>query len=898
MKYPYYVASCSKDINNIERSSSGGVFYEVASKIIYMGGAVYGAAFKDSKRVEHIRVDTIDDIELLRKSKYLMSKVNDTFYLVKKDLEAGKIVLYSGVGCQIAALYNVLGKDYTNLFTCEVVCHGAPDNRVFLKYIKEKEEDLTDELISINFRDKSIGWKENLITEYYKSGKYQSCMSTEHPVHLLYLKGINMQKGCAECRFASKKRIADLTLADYWQYEGSLAQYSNDQGISLVSVNTEKGDKLLKWAHDNLYIEIAKEDNALESCRHMTNPPILSSSYDSFVQLFTKYKFSFISDLFLKYGDVIPADKLTIIKKQEHYDIDEIFKNDTQEVVYIQDEEEHINGIITCGEYIKNNYRAELAVNKVFKYVILNENCIQDIDSIFSQNDKINRIPIFDENHKLCYEIRRFTGCNGKKDIRKYLFTFRKMISDNIKCFYFNRPDILEKKEYTQKQINRMNNSCSFTTMVENINDYKDELKDIFKSQYDPKYIQQLTKIPPIIKESGRYRHVDTMSKYINIIGGNRVTIGQPDGLVPKIHIYGRCGAFGYAVEDKDTMPSALQKLCNENGKNYKVINHGLWGAEDQYILNNLDLDIQNELIGKNDIVIIYMSFLPFLNELKAIPVRCIDTTKAFHDHLKEGDTFYDIPGHMTASGYRFIAKFIYEHVEKEIVEINDFPAKNKKINYKCEENNINLYVKKIKEILPYEIMRHEKVGSIVMNSNPFTYGHRFLVEEALKYVDRLLLFVLEEDKSFIKYVDRIEMVRLGTQDLKNVHVVPSGQFIISTYTFPEYFLKENNQNINIDVTDDIEIFGKYIAPNLHISTRFVGTEPTDNVTNQYNSALKKILPEYGIELIEIPRLMRGKDIISATQVRKGIQEKNYELLHNFLPKTSYEYIIKKYIKE
>ena len=206
--------------------------------------------------------------------------------------------------------------------------------------------------------------------------------------------------------------------------------------------------------------------------------------------------------------------------------------------------------------------------------------------------------------------------------------------------------------------------------------------------------------------------------------------------------------------------------------------------------------------------------------------------------------------------------------------------------------------MKKIKEILPYEIMRHEKVGSIVMNSNPFTYGHRFLVEEALKYVDRLLLFVLEEDKSFIKYVDRIEMVRLGTQDLKNVHVVPSGQFIISTYTFPEYFLKENNQNINIDVTDDIEIFGKYIAPNLHISTRFVGTEPTDNVTNQYNSALKKILPEYGIELIEIPRLMRGKDVISATQVRKGIQEKNYELLHNFLPKTSYEYIIKKYIKE
>ena len=84
----------------------------------------------------------------------------------------------------------------------------------------------------------------------------------------------------------------------------------------------------------------------------------------------------------------------------------------------------------------------------------------------------------------------------------------------------------------------------------------------------------------------------------------------------------------------------------------------------------------------------------------------------------------------------------------------------------------------------------------------------------------------------------------------------------------------------------------------MHISTRFVGTEPTDNVTNQYNSALKKILPEYGIELIEIPRLMRGKDVISATQVRKGIQEKNYELLHNFLPKTSYEYIIKKYIKE
>ena len=185
-----------------------------------------------------------------------------------------------------------------------------------------------------------------------------------------------------------------------------------------------------------------------------------------------------------------------------------------------------------------------------------------------------------------------------------------------------------------------------------------------------------------------------------------------------------------------------------------------------------------------------------------------------------------------------------------------------------------------------------ENCGAIVMNCNPFTLGHRYLIETASKQVKHLFVLAVEEDRSVFKFADRIEMMRRGTADLKNVSIIPSGKFVVSSLTFPEYFEKSKKPDVTVDTTMDLEIFGEYIAPALHVKTRFVGEEPIDMVTNQYNRSMEKNLPKYGITLVEIPRKESGNAVISASRVRKLLGEKDYAGVKAIVPKTTYDYLI------
>jgi [citrate (pro-3S)-lyase] ligase len=181
-------------------------------------------------------------------------------------------------------------------------------------------------------------------------------------------------------------------------------------------------------------------------------------------------------------------------------------------------------------------------------------------------------------------------------------------------------------------------------------------------------------------------------------------------------------------------------------------------------------------------------------------------------------------------------------------------------------------------------------VGAIVMNCNPFTKGHRYLIEQALPMVDHLVIFVVEEDKSLFSFKERFAMVREGTKNLKNVTVVPSGNFILSQLTFPEYFLKIEDEDLTDNTEYDITLFAEAIAPKLHITYRFVGEEREDEVTAAYNLAMKKILPEHGIRLVEIPRKKvedRNDTAISASLVRKRLEQESPEELSDLLPEST-----------
>ena len=184
-------------------------------------------------------------------------------------------------------------------------------------------------------------------------------------------------------------------------------------------------------------------------------------------------------------------------------------------------------------------------------------------------------------------------------------------------------------------------------------------------------------------------------------------------------------------------------------------------------------------------------------------------------------------------------------------------------------------------------------VGAAVMNCNPFTKGHRYLIETAAKECSHLYVFVLSEDRSEFSAKDRMEMVRLGTADLPNVTVLPTGPYLISSATFPTYFLKDREAATEVQCLLDIEVFTKYFAPRFGITHRYVGTEPLSPMTARYNQALKQYLPQAGIELRDLPRLEAGGAPVSASRVRALLKEGNTAALSNLLPETTLQYLLK-----
>jgi len=182
-------------------------------------------------------------------------------------------------------------------------------------------------------------------------------------------------------------------------------------------------------------------------------------------------------------------------------------------------------------------------------------------------------------------------------------------------------------------------------------------------------------------------------------------------------------------------------------------------------------------------------------------------------------------------------------------------------------------------------------VGAAVMNCNPFTKGHRYLIETAAKECDQLYIFVLSEDKSFFSANDRMEMVKLGTADLPNVTVLPTGPYLISSATFPTYFLKEREKAESIHCLLDIEIFCNYYVPKFGIKRRYVGTEPLSQMTGQYNDALREHLPSRGIEFREIPRLELDQTPVSASAVRAYLQKGALDNLEAIVPPTTFTYL-------
>ena len=228
-----------------KQSSSGGVFSVIAEETLKNNGIVYGAAFDNNFVVKHIGISSVDDLDLLRRSKYVQSDLNDSFKSVERNLKNGKNVLFTGTPCQVEGLLSYLKKPYENLITMDFVCHGVPAPNVWEYYKTLLEKQYNASITDVNFRDKSLGWKNSSLRVEFENGNVYCNTFRNDPYMKAFLANFDLRESCYSCKFKNTIHKSDITVADFWGIDKIKPEIDDDKGLSLLLVNTEKGISLL-----------------------------------------------------------------------------------------------------------------------------------------------------------------------------------------------------------------------------------------------------------------------------------------------------------------------------------------------------------------------------------------------------------------------------------------------------------------------------------------------------------------------------------------------------------------------------------------------------------------------------------------------------------------------------
>lgn len=252
-----YVA-ISKNSDVLLTSASGGIFAALASIVFEKNGVVFGCTFNRNMEPEHICINNPSDMKKLQGSKYVQSNIRNTYAEAEKYLKEGIWVLFTGTPCQIAGLKSYLGKDYDNLITTDIICHGVPSVDFFKGYINYLEDKLKGKVIDLKFRDKSKGWGHIEKVIYKKDGilKEKLIQPFNSYYHSYFLKGYILRESCYKCKYACGSREGDITMGDYWGIEKAHPEIVTKEGVSVLLVNSKKGIGLI----DDLskYLQLAE----------------------------------------------------------------------------------------------------------------------------------------------------------------------------------------------------------------------------------------------------------------------------------------------------------------------------------------------------------------------------------------------------------------------------------------------------------------------------------------------------------------------------------------------------------------------------------------------------------------------------------------------------------------
>lgn len=288
------IAAQITDKQILRESSSGGIFTLFASFILENSGTVYGAAYTKDMYVAHKRITSIKDLSTLRGSKYVQSDINDTYKQALLDLKKGIPVLFTGTPCQIHGLKLFLRKDYSNLFTIDLVCHGTPSYKLFQKTIHAIEKSKKSTITFYNFRDKNIaGWSCSSSSIIKKGNKYTYLKFDKNmdAYFKAFIGGDFMRYSCYKCNYANTNRPGDITLADCWGIRKIKPNFPNiNNGVSLILINGVKGQELWEKVKCKTYHELIDLDYVVKSNPNLHRPtPMSEKRMNSYKNTFNNY---------------------------------------------------------------------------------------------------------------------------------------------------------------------------------------------------------------------------------------------------------------------------------------------------------------------------------------------------------------------------------------------------------------------------------------------------------------------------------------------------------------------------------------------------------------------------------------------------------------------------------
>lgn len=241
----------NKNDKILEKSSSGGFFYEISKLVLDKGGVVFGAAFMFDQEVKHVKVETIDSLEMLMGSKYVQSVKENIWEDVKKELLTQRLVLFSGTPCEVGALMNFLGKSYENLLSIDFICMGVPSPLVYKKHLRELKSKYKSEIKFLTFRTKKYGaFTHSLYVKFQNNRKYFRTQFAEP-----YVKGFHarlfLRSSCHSCSFKQEHRVSDITMADFWGLNRTNIPLNREKGVSMIIVQSSKGKAFFNLIKSN-----------------------------------------------------------------------------------------------------------------------------------------------------------------------------------------------------------------------------------------------------------------------------------------------------------------------------------------------------------------------------------------------------------------------------------------------------------------------------------------------------------------------------------------------------------------------------------------------------------------------------------------------------------------------